>query len=63
MSVSNPLQKTKEEYESLIEHLSSPNSPVGIDAQYTHAIIIEYLKQIDERLQRLEARLADEKDR
>ena len=56
----NPLKKTREDYRELIEQLSSPDSPVGIDAKYTHAIIIEYLRQIDERLRRLEKKLQTE---
>ena len=54
---SDPLNKTKEEYQDVIDKISLPNSPVGIDAQYTHAIVIEYLKQITARLDRLEAAL------
>ena len=50
-----PLNKSKEEYKDIIEHISLPNSPVGIDAQYTHAIIIDFLKQISARLDQLEA--------
>jgi len=47
----SPLSKTKADYAELIERLSSADSPVGIDAQLTHAIIIDYLRQIDQRLQ------------
>lgn len=53
-----PLKRAKQEFAELIEHISSPDSPVGIDAQYTHAIIIEYLREIRERLDRIEARMA-----
>ena len=53
----DPLEKPKQEYADLIEKISAEGSPVGIDAKYTHAIIIEYLRQISERLERLEARL------
>ena len=53
---SEPLSKTKEEYAAIIDRISVADSPVGIDAQYTHAIIIEYLRQIADRLDRLEAR-------
>ena len=53
----DPLQVSKEEYGELIEQISLQNSPVGIDAQLTHAIIIRYLQQIAERLERLEKRL------
>lgn len=55
MPSKKPLEKTKEEYTELIEKISLPNSPVGIDAQYTHAIVIDYLRQISERLEKLEA--------
>ncbi len=54
----DPLQKNKQEYTELIEKISAEGSPVGIDAKYTHAIIIEYLQQISARLDRLEARLS-----
>ena len=49
-----PLEKTKEQLTQIIEAIGSEKSPVGIDAQYTHAIIINYLQQISERLDTLE---------
>ena len=52
-----PLTTPKDEYDDIIRRISLPDSPVGIDAQYTHAIIITYLQQISDRLDRLEARL------
>ena len=55
---SDPLSQTKEDLAELIDKIGSPDSPVGIDAQYTHAVIIEYLRQISERLENLENRLA-----
>ena len=54
MNFPNPTQKPKEEYADLVSLISLPNSPVGIDAQYTHAIIITYLQQISKRLEELE---------
>ncbi len=51
------LYKSKEEYKDVIEKISLPNSPVGIDAQYTHAIIIDYLRTITQRLDQLEAKI------
>ncbi len=57
MSPQDPLDKPKESFEELIQQLSSPDSPVGIDAKYTHAVIIDYLRQISSRLDRLEQRL------
>jgi hypothetical protein len=54
---SEPLTTPKDEYGEIIRRISLADSPVGIDAQYTHAIIITYLQQIAERLDKLEARL------
>ena len=56
MSFVNPLNKTKEEYAQTIDKIKAGGA-VGIDAQYTHAIVIEYLKQISTRLENLEQRL------
>lgn len=53
----DPIAISKQDYQQLIQQISLPDSPVGIDAQYTHAIIITYLQQIAERLDRLEKRL------
>ncbi len=52
----DPLSRSKEQYESIIAKINSPSSSVGIDAQYTHAIIITYLQQITRRLDALEER-------
>lgn len=49
-----PLYKSKKQYRDIVKRISLPNSPVGIDAQYTHAIIITYLRQITKRLEKLE---------
>ena len=51
--MTNPLDRSKEEYRKVIDKIKS-DSTVGIDAQYTHAIIIEYLQQIERRLGHLE---------
>ncbi len=53
----DPLSQSKAELDSIVQHISLPDSPVGIDAQYTHAIIITYLQQIAARLDQLEERL------
>lgn len=53
--MADPLSKPKDSYDELIAQLSSPDSPVGIDAKYTHAVIIDYLQQISARLESLEA--------
>jgi hypothetical protein len=56
MSV-DPMALSKAQLEQIVNHISLPDSPVGIDAQYTHAIIITYLQQIADRLDRLENRM------
>ena len=57
MSIDDPLAKPKDSFDELIAKLSSPDSPVGIDAKYTHAVIIDYLRQIAARLDDMERRL------
>ena len=53
----DPLAKPKDSFDSLIAQLSSPDSPVGIDAKYTHAVIIDFLRQISTRLDDIERKL------
>ncbi len=53
----DPMSKTKDDYADIIGHISLSESPVGIDAQFTHAIIIAFLKQISNRLDDIEAQL------
>jgi len=60
---SEPLYRPKEEYKEIVERISLSNSPVGIDAQYTHAIIITYLRQITQRLDELEETLQRKADK
>lgn len=57
MSNPDPLATPKEEYTSIIDKIKSENSSVGIDAQYTHAIVITYLQQITKRLDAVEEAL------
>lgn len=52
-----PMSIPKEDYAPIIDHISVANSPVGIDAQLTHAIIITYLQQILGRLDNIEAKI------
>ena len=52
-----PMSKTKDEYAEIIGHINHPDSPVGIDAQFTHAIIIAFLQQITSRLDGIESQL------
>jgi len=58
---SEPLATPKEDFSEIIDRISLPDSPVGIDAQYTHAIIITYLQKISQRLDEIEAELASRK--
>ena len=53
----DPMSKTKDDYVDIIGHINHPDSPVGIDAQFTHAIIIAYLQQISNRLDGIETQL------
>jgi hypothetical protein len=53
----DPISLTREDYAALMNHISLADSPVGIDAKYTHAIIITYLQQISAKLESVEARL------
>ena len=54
MTIEDPLSKPKDTFDELIAQISIPDSPVGIDAKYTHAVIIDYLKQIATRVDELE---------
>ena len=54
----DPMSMSKDDYAEIIGHISLPESPVGIDAQFTHAIIIEYLQLISDRLKNIESQLS-----
>ncbi len=54
----DPMSIPKDDYAETIDHISLPESPVGIDAQFTHAIIIEYLQLISDRLKNIESQLS-----
>jgi hypothetical protein len=53
----DPMAQSKADLNAIVQQISVADSPVGIDAQYTHAIIITYLQQIAARLEQLEERL------
>ncbi len=57
MSPQDPLTLPKEALAAITKQISLANSPVGIDASYTHALIITYLQQINQRLDKIEAKL------
>ncbi len=52
--------KPKHELESLIEQIRSDSSPVGMDAVYVHALILDKLVEIEQRLASLENQLPAE---
>lgn len=49
----------RETYEEIKAAIESDESPVGIDAQKAHVIILQKLIEIEERLDRIEARIED----
>jgi hypothetical protein len=53
----DPILIPKSDLQPIIERIGHADSPVGIDAQYTHAIIITYLQQISARLDAIESKL------
>ncbi len=46
--------KPKEELQPIIDQIASADSPVGMDAVYVHALILDQLQSINERLECLE---------
>lgn len=46
--------KTKAELQPIIERIASDASPVGMDAVYVHALILDKLSAIERRLDELE---------
>ena len=52
--------KSKAELGEIIKKIAAGDSPVGMDAVYVHALILDKLDKIENRLDRLEA-IAGEK--
>lgn len=46
--------KQKDDLQEIIEKIASADSPVGMDAVYVHALIIDKLTEIEKRLDALE---------
>ena len=46
--------KPKSELQDLIASIASKDSPVGMDAVYVHALILDKLERIEARLEALE---------
>lgn len=51
------LDITREQSERIERLITSPDSPVGIDAKKTHVLILHKLIEIEKRLARLEGEL------
>ncbi len=47
--------KERSELQPLIDQISCPDSPVGMDAVYVHALILDRLAQIEARLSALDS--------
>lgn len=43
----------KDEFDKLAEYISSPDSPVGIDATKTHVMILHKLLELEKKLDAL----------
>ena len=50
--------KTKDELQDLIVQISCDESPVGMDAVYVHALILDRLTTLENRLKEIETVLA-----
>ncbi len=61
MERNDPFDKPRDAFDELSAKISHPDSPVGIDALYTHVIIIDYLQQISKRLTAIEEQLENQR--
>lgn len=50
--------KTKDDLQAIIREIASDASPVGMDAVYVHALILDTLGRLESRLEDIERRLA-----
>jgi len=50
--------KAKSELQPIIEVIHSADSPVGMDAVYVHALILDTLARMETRLTKIESQLA-----
>ncbi len=51
--------RAKEELVEIIQKIASSENPVGMDAVYVHALILDKLQTIEKRLSVLESRIPD----
>lgn len=49
--------KSKNELQPIIDVIAAADSPVGMDAVYVHALILDKLRSLCERLELVEERL------
>ena len=52
--------KPKAELQPIIDEIACETSPVGMDAVYVHALILDKLQQIEARLAQLETSTTDD---
>lgn len=50
--------KSKDELQPIIDKIASDKSPVGMDAVYVHALILDKLAEIEKRLTKIEEKIA-----
>jgi len=51
--------KPKEELQEIIALISAENSPVGMDAVYVHALILDKLTRLEQRIESIEQKLTN----
>ena len=51
--------KSKAELQPIIDKIAAADSPVGMDAVYVHALILDHLQSLSERLDRLEKQVEE----
>lgn len=50
--------KPKTELQPIIDLIASADSPVGMDAVYVHALILDKLENLSERLEQIEEKVS-----
>lgn len=59
MAEKNLFEKNGNDYQEILKQIHSETSPVGIDAKHTHAVILRYLEEILNRIEKIENKLAE----
>jgi len=55
--------KPKSELQPIIDVIASDASPVGMDAVYVHALILDKLAMIESRIAKIEERIDQQEER